>query len=249
MMRAPLAALAAVAAVVLAGCAQVVTGMPKVPAAVLPAITSTPAPDAVVEAARHSVVKVRAPAGDCGRLLGGTGFVVAPNRVLTAAHVVAGSDSVSISADDTVLDGQVISYDAAADVAIIDVPGLAAAPLNLAGLPVAPATEAVALGFPDGGAFTALPARVSQVVDLTGPDIYRTTTVTRAVYIVSLPGGLPAGASGGPLVDRSGRVLGIMFGNDVEHADTGFALTSVELARHTTALTGGLPVWTGDCVS
>ncbi|MCV7281996.1 trypsin-like peptidase domain-containing protein [Mycolicibacterium flavescens] len=248
MMRAPAAAVL-LAGCVLTGCAHVVTGAARVAAPEAPAHTTVaPAPNATIDAARRSVVQVRAPAGDCGKLLGGTGFVVAPHRVLTAAHVVAGSDSVSIEANDNVLDAQVVSYDAAADVAIIDVPGLVAPPLSLAPLPVEPGTKASVLAYPEHGAFAAVSATVGQLVDLTGPNIYRTTNVTRAVYVVSLPGGLPPGASGGPLVDRAGRVLGVMFGNDVEHADTGFALTSVELARQTTVLTGGTPVWTGDCV-
>lgn len=246
MMRAPLAVLVATA-VVVTGCGHVVTGSARFPGTVAPVSTSPSAPDTRIEAAQRSVVKVRAPAGDCGKLLGGSGFVVAPHRVLTAAHVVAGSDSVSIEANDNVFEAQVVSYDAVGDVAIIDVPGLLAPPLALAGLPVAPGTEATALGYPEGGAATALPARVDQLVDLTGPDIYRTADVTRSVYVVSLPGGLPPGTSGGPLIDQAGRVIGIMFGNDAKHADTGFALTSIELARQTSAPTDG-PVRTGDCV-
>jgi S1-C subfamily serine protease len=239
------AAAAMALALLLAGCDDVVAGSAGM--AVLPTPTSASMPAPSVESVRRSVVKLQAPASSCGTLLGGTGFVVAPHKVLTAAHVVAGSDSVTVGEEH--LAGQVVSYDWSADVAIIDVPQLSAPALDLAPLPVPVGTEATALGYPDGGAFTAVAASVRGLVDLTGPDIYHLTKVTRAVYVVSIEGGLPAGASGGPLVDENGLVLGVMFGDDVRNPDTGFALTSVELARQTSGLQRTGPVWTGDCVS
>jgi S1-C subfamily serine protease len=251
MARAPLAALVTTVCLALSGCGHFVDGAGQGPVMMVPPrVTQTaPPPADTVETVRHSVVKVSAPAEGCGRLMGGSGFVVAPQRVLTAAHVVSGSDSVSVDADGTVHDAQVVSYDENADVAVLDVPGLTAEPLSLAGLPVSPQTEAVALGYPGGGDLAVVPARVGALLDLTGPNLSHTARVTRAVYIVSMSGGLPRGASGGPLIDRSGRVLGVLFGNDVKNADTGFALTSVELTRHTARLDHAVPVATGRCAN
>ena len=246
-MRRTAVAVATAVAVVVAGCDGVVAGSARM-AVVLPS-PGAPTPAPSVETVRHSVVKVRAPASSCGKLLGGTGFVVAPHKVLTAAHVVAGSDSVTVDVGDEELAAHVVSYDSAADVAIIDVPHLAAPALDLAPLPVPVGTEATVLGYPDGGSLAAVAASVRGLVDLTGPDIYHLTRVTRAVYVVAIPGGLPSGASGGPLIDAGGRVLGVLFGDDVQHPDTGFALTSVELARQTPSTRRSAPVWTGECVS
>ena len=39
-----------------------------------------------------------------------------------------------------------------------------------------------------------------------------------------------SGNSGGPLLDESGRVLGMVFGAAVDDAETGFALTGAEIA-------------------
>ena len=250
MARAALVALVTTVGVALGGCARFPD--PSAPAMMVPPrVTAAPAPAPAdtVEAVRRSVVKVSAPAGTCGRLLGGSGFVVAPGKVVTAAHVVAGSDSVTVVADGTALHAQVISYDENADGAVLDVPGLAAEPLNLAGMPVSPHTEAVALGYPGGGDLSVVPARIGALLDLTGPNLYGTARETRAVYIVSMSGGLPRGTSGGPLIDRSGRVLGLLFGNDMKNADTGFAITSVELTRHIARLDGAVPVPTGRCVN
>jgi hypothetical protein len=41
----------------------------------------------------------------------------------------------------------------------------------------------------------------------------------------------------------------LLFGNDMKNADTGFAITSVELTRHIARLDGAVPVPTGRCVN
>ena len=52
-------------------------------------------PDVVAVA--PSVVKVEGTAAQCGRMQRGSGFVVAPGVVMTNAHVVAGTNKVSLS--------------------------------------------------------------------------------------------------------------------------------------------------------
>jgi hypothetical protein len=47
----------------------------------------------------------------CEKVLEGSGFVVAPNRVMSNAHVVAGSASVTVESDGQVYDAAVVSYD------------------------------------------------------------------------------------------------------------------------------------------
>jgi S1-C subfamily serine protease len=206
--------------------------------------------DAVATLARPSVVKVRGRAESCQRLLEGTGFVVGPTKVLTNAHVVAGTEKVTVDADGTDFDAHVVSYDSNIDVAILDVPGMAARPLGFASSPAPAGTKALVMGYPNGGPFAVLPARVDEIIDLKGPDIYRTTTVTRQAYLVNLGGAKDfAGVSGGPLIDMEGRVLGMFFGAQVDHPDTGFALAEAQLAPHLAMIGNTQPVPTGACVS
>ena len=202
---------------------------------------------AVVEAVRPSVVKVRGMAPGCQKVLEGSGFVVAPNRVMSNAHVVAGAASVTVESDGQVYDATVVAYDPNEDLSILDVPDLPAAPLEFAEKPAVSGTDALVLGFPGGGDFKATPARVRETIELNGPDIYRSTTVTREVYTVR--GVVRQGNSGGPLINRSGKVLGVVFGAAVDDEDTGFVLTANEVDRMLAQIGNVEPVQTGECIS
>jgi S1-C subfamily serine protease len=201
----------------------------------------------VVENARPSVMKIRGVAPSCQKVLEGSGFVVAPNRVMSNAHVVAGSDSVTVENDGRSYDATVVSYDPQADISILNVPGLSATPLAFADAPARTGTDALVLGYPGGGAFAATPARIREIIELNGPDIYRTTTVTREVYTIR--GTVRQGNSGGPMIDLNGRVLGVVFGAAVDDAETGFVLTAKEVSRQLQKIGYTDPVATGTCIS
>lgn len=202
---------------------------------------------AVVTKARPSVVKIRGLANGCQKVLEGTGFVVKPGRVMSNAHVVAGADSVTVESDGTTYDAKVISYDPNADISILEVPDLQAEPLTFVDGPVKSGTDALVLGYPGGGSFVATPARVREVIELNGPDIYRTTTVNREVYTIR--GTVRQGDSGGPLIDLDGRVLGVVFGAAVDDPETGFVLTANEVAQQMSKVDNTEPVATGSCIS
>jgi S1-C subfamily serine protease len=216
-------------------------------------IQAVDAPDAaladslVVANARPAVVKIRGVAPGCQKVLEGTGFVIAPNRVMSNAHVVAGSDSVSVQAEGESYDATVVSYDPNADISILDVPNLPQRPLVFAEQPAKSGTDAVVLGFPGGGDFAATPARVREIIELSGPDIYRTTTVNREVYTIR--GTVRQGNSGGPMINRAGQVLGVVFGAAVDDNDTGFVLTANEVSRQLAKIGNTEKVPTGACVT
>jgi S1-C subfamily serine protease len=208
---------------------------------------ATLAGDPVVAATRPSVLKIRGVAPSCQKVLEGSGFVVAPNRVMSNAHVVAGSESVTVEVDGQTYDAGVVSYDPSADISILDVPNLPAPPLQFDMQEAKSGTDAVVMGYPGGGDFAATPARVREVIRLNGPDIYHTTTVTREVYTIR--GSVRQGNSGGPLIDKGGAVLGVVFGAAVDDADTGFVLTADEVARQMAKVGSTQRVQTGACIS
>jgi S1-C subfamily serine protease len=207
---------------------------------------ATLASDPVVASTRPSVLKVRGVAPSCKRVLEGSGFVVSPNRVMSNAHVVAGSETVTVEADGESYDASVVSYDPEADISLLDVPDLPSRPLNFDMREAPTGTDSVVVGYPGGGDFTATPARIREIIQLQGPDIYHTNTVTREVYTIR--GTVRQGNSGGPLIDRDGRVLGVVFGAAVDDADTGFVLTANEVAKQMAKVGNTANVPTGTCI-
>ena len=205
------------------------------------------AADPVVAATRPSVLKIRGVATSCQKVLEGSGFVVAPNRVMSNAHVVAGSETVTVESEGKTYDATVVSYDPDADISILDVPDLPATPLQFDMQEAPTGTDAVVMGYPGGGEFTATPGRIREIIQLNGPDIYHATTVTREVYTIR--GTVRQGNSGGPLIDRDGKVLGVVFGAAVDDADTGFVLTSNEVAKQMAKVGNTARVSTDTCIS
>ncbi|NIH78085.1 MarP family serine protease [Amycolatopsis viridis] len=192
-------------------------------------INDTAPPDAAlqdsatVQQVRGSVLKIRGTAESCSRTLEGSGFVIAPQRVMTNAHVVAGTETTAVETTAGRLPARVVYFDPEVDVAVLAVPRLDAPPLTLASQPAKAGDSAIVLGYPLDGPFRATPARVRNQITLQGPDIYDSRTVRRDVYTVRAQ--VRSGNSGGPLVAPNGQVVGVVFGASVEDSDTGFTLT------------------------
>lgn len=189
-----------------------------------PAVVDTPG----VTAARHSIVKIVGLAPTCQRRLEGSGFVIAPGRVLTNAHVVAGVQAPRVYTDEgTVLRARVVVYDPERDVAVLAVPGL-----DRPALTWAPAGQvgdsAVVAGFPENGPYLASAARIRSVIDAQGLDIYQDQVVSREVY--ALRATVQPGNSGGPLLSPDGHVYGVVFAKSPTDDSTGYALTHTEVA-------------------
>lgn len=205
------------------------------------------ASEPVVAAAAHSVVKVSTLAYSCQKFMEGSGFVVAPGRVMTNAHVVAGGDSVTVSVDEAEHDAVVVAFDPITDISVLNVPSLQAPPLDFARDIALTGTDALVLGYPGGGSFVAYPARIREVAELKVPDIYRVMTVRREVYTIR--GTVGRGDSGGPLIDRHGRVLGMNFGSALHDPEVGLVLTAKQIYSHAVGSDASVPVSTGACMS
>jgi S1-C subfamily serine protease len=178
--------------------------------------------------AENSVVKVMGVAPSCSRRIEGSGFVFAPNHVMTNAHVVAGvsQDQAVYTRLGTRFPAQVVYFDPERDVAVLYVPGLTAAALNFAG-PANVGADAIVAGYPEDHPFTAVPARVDLDQPANAPDIYQAHIVKRQIYSVRAL--VQPGNSGGPLLAPDGQVDGVVFAAAVGQKDTGFALTASEV--------------------
>jgi S1-C subfamily serine protease len=216
-------------------------------------LLNVPAPDQAVLnspgflADRNRVVKIQGTAPSCDRSIEGSGFVYAPDHVLTNAHVVAGvQPGPRVTAPDGLsYQAQVVLYDPQIDVAILYVPGLDLQPLSFAG-PASSGADAVVAGYPLDHSFTAVAARIGEVQSAVGPDIYQTGTVDREIYEIRAI--VQPGNSGGPLIAPNGSVYGVVFAAAVGVPDTGFALTSAEVQGDASAgASATTPVSTQGC--
>lgn len=202
-----------------------------------------------VTAAADSIVKVTGVAEACNRGQEGSGWVVARERVVTNAHVVAGLGEavVRIRGTGRSYTGQVVIFDARRDLAVIAVPGLPAAPLPL-GADLARGESGVVAGFPLDGPYRLDAARVRAVIDARGADIYGDPGTTREVY--SLFATVQPGNSGGPLLSTTGRVVGVIFAKSLDDPRTGYALTLDEASPVLAAAAGASArVDTGACMA
>ena len=210
---------------------------PPVPTEPLdPRVLETPG----VREAAPSVVRVLGTA--CGLGVEGSGWVAAPELVVTAAHVVAGEDDTSVT---TVrgfsLGATAVVFDPHDDIAVLRVPGLDASPLRLvdprAGTPVA------IVGYPLNGPLNATAGRIGTTAPVFAQDAYGRGPTRRVV--TSLAGRVEHGNSGGPAVDASGAVQSTVFA--ARSAGGGYGVPA-SVVRRDLERAGG-PVSTGPCVN
>ncbi len=126
--------------------------------------------DPDIRDARASVFKVRS-TNRCGSGVEGTGFLYAPNRLMTNAHVVAGVTEPQIRDGDRTLDAEVVYYNPDLDVAVLDVPELDGPTIRF-DLNGKEKQQGAVLGYPQDGPFDAKPARIRGDQRLRSPDIY-----------------------------------------------------------------------------
>jgi S1-C subfamily serine protease len=146
--------------------------------------------------AARAVVKVLGTA--CGLGLEGSGWVVGRSLVATNAHVIAGKN----------LRARPVHVDASNDIALLRVPSLGVTPLRTAP-PVEVFRPVALLGYPESGPLVSVPGTAGPSRRIVGADAYGRRPRLRVV--VPLRGPIRRGDSGGPAVDRSGRVVTMMF--------------------------------------
>ena len=219
----------------------------SVVAVAAPPASLSPTVQARVRTAERSTFKILGEAPQCDRGIEGSGFVYAPHRLLTNAHVVAGTRTVRIDVGggDTV-PAKVVYFDSARDVAVLSAPRLNAPALRFTASPGRTGDPATVLGYPEDGPFTVRSARIRSQTTVRGTDIYGKGSITRGIY--SIRAVVRSGNSGGPLLADDGTVLGIVFATALDSADTGFVLTDAEISAGATAgRTASTAVDTGAC--
>jgi hypothetical protein len=198
-------------------------------AALALALTTTaaaqPAQNSVEQAERATVRVVVILDSPDGRMLygSGSGFVIAPNLVVTDAHVVSAAKerpeygiAIVPPEGDGLLPAHIIRFSPENELALLEFSGgPTMPPLSISTVELHPGDDVVALGYPD------VDYQGASGADLLRPALAsRTSGQIAALRADHSPNGLPiptinhtavisSGSSGGPLLDDCGRLIGI----------------------------------------
>lgn len=195
-----------------------------------------------------AAVDVRA--GGCGPRVGfGTGSVVAERTVVTAAHVVAGADSIElIDTEGTVVTGDVVVFDPDLDLAVVRT----VAPV---GTPLAPRPDDAERGevgivvlprlVGDDMVVGVAEVEVLREANITTTDIYRDEPVERDGF--EIEGSIDPGDSGAMVVLPGGGA-GIVWARSNVNEQRAWAIDLPGVVLDGTAADLTVPVAVGPCI-
>ena len=210
--------------------------------------TSTAAPSTpAASSASAAVVRLTGTAAQCSQVQSGSGVAVAPDRVLTNAHVVLGVDAPTVTDRARgVHAARIVHLDTAHDLAVLAVDD-ANLPVMPVGAELTGGASASVLGYPDGGPFASTPATVQAVGEVPLGDVL--TGAASMVDVYTLAADIRHGYSGGPVVDTAGNLAGLVFARAPGSDAVGYALTADTIAPVVAAAPGmTATVPSGDCV-
>jgi S1-C subfamily serine protease len=202
--------------------------------------------DPEVLAAGSRTVRVSSIA--CGYGIEGSGWVAAPDLIVTNAHVVAGGTVTRVQPGGAGVAprAEVVLFDDTNDVAILRVNGLGLNPMPLAAPKVG--EEAAVLGFPENGPLDLRPARTGATQPVISGDAYNRGPVERTV--TSFRVSVRPGDSGGPVVNGDGEVVATVFASRANSDNSGYGIPSQIVQRRlATATERTEPVNTDGCAN
>ena len=150
----------------------------------------------------------------------GSGFTVAPNLVVTNHHVVSGASAITLETPDgESAIGTVVGDAPARDLALVRASSSLGVPaLELAQATGQPGTEVAAMGYPVGLPITATRGTITGLnrdIEIEGGLL---------VGLMQTDAAVNPGNSGGPIIDKAGRVRGVVVARDDLAEGTGFGI-------------------------
>lgn len=219
-----------------------------------------------ISAAGRGVVRVVTIATAEGEVVGfghGSGFAVAPNRVITNAHVVEAAErypgnvviGVVPSEGAKSYQGRLIAVDAERDLALIEFGGIRLPALTFYNGPVSEGDAMIALGYP-GNVDLATARSAADFITPQSPvrsqGVFSGRRNLQGVGVLLHTAAIARGNSGGPLLDPCGRVLGVnsaITRADDGDASFGFAIANGEVAAFLREAGQAMPVNGVACTS
>lgn len=230
------------------------------PESATPTPTSTPTPSStdepgwagVVAKLRDGVVRLQVAGCAPGQNWMGSGFVVGPHLIMTAGHMVRQGRTVSVKADGVITTAQVIAFDMDTDSALLSTPtAFTGHSLQLSTTPLQLGSDLAILGYPLG--VNDLRVSTGVVSGLDEQVTYSDFTVQHAFVTDAATNG---GNSGGPVIDRTGTVIGLVSGSRewsqqgddrVPVQGTNYIIPSSSLAKSLSAWETKAPQRDGTC--
>jgi hypothetical protein len=200
-----------------------------------------------ISAAGRSVVRVVVIAFEEGEVAGfghGSGFAVAPNRIVTNAHVVAqaqeGKDvaiGIVPSEGAQAMRARIVAVDPARDLALLEIERGTLTPIPLYTGPLDDGAPVAALGYP-GNVDLATARSANDYITPLPPTrsigIFSNVRPINGITTLLHTASIARGHSGGPLLDACGRVLGVntlITRNQDGDAPFAFAVANRELTQ------------------
>ncbi len=168
----------------------------------------------------------------------GAGMMVAPGRIATVAHVVAGAKSVEVRGVHGTADATIVYFDPILDVAVLKVDPSVATPVSIGD--ASPGDRGEVVVYRDEGPVQ-LPVEVQRLVNIRTADIYGQGTHIRPGFELTLD--IRAGDSGAVVVIDH-HAVALVWATSRQAAARAWAMRASLLSDH---LSGDAPVDNGEC--
>ena len=191
---------------------------------------------------------LRVIADGCQQRASGSSFVVAPDYLVTNAHVVVGARSIIVQTSTASYQATPVLVDLELDIAVLHAPGVHERPLVFTSSEPVRGDLGATVGYPGGGNEAVTAATVAASYFANGLDVTGQARVTRR--ILELRAHVIPGDSGGPLMLEDGTVGGVVFAQSKVDPTVGYALApSAVLGDVMPALDKTAAADTGPCLN